>query len=172
MIWLPERLLDEMGVLAANACPNETGGVLLGYDAGNGLVVTAITGPGPAAIHKRDAFIPDYDCQDTEIERIYRESRRRHTYLGDWHTHPAGGSALSSKDKRTLLAIARHRPARTPAPIMGILAGGEPWRLTVWQCFPRNLRRRRFFARYDELRLRTEQLVTAHADPSEPGVTS
>lgn len=172
MIWLPERLLDEMGVLAANACPNETGGVLLGYDAGNGLVVTAITGPGPEAIHKRHAFIPDYDYQDAEIERMYRESSRCHTYLGDWHTHPAESSALSSKDKRTLLTIARHRPARTPAPIMGILAGGEPWHLTVWQCFPRNLRRRRFFARYDELRLRTEQLVTAHADPSEPGVTS
>lgn len=167
MIWIPERLLDEMSVLAANAYPNETGGVLLGYDAGNGLVLTAITGPGPEAIHEHHAFIPDYGYQDAEIERIYCESRRRHTYLGDWHTHPDGSTALSSKDKRTLLTIARHRPARTVAPIMGILAGGEPLHLTVWRCFPRNLRHRRFFARYDELRLCTEQLVSAHAYPPE-----
>jgi len=165
MIWIPERLLDEMSVLASNACPNETGGVLLGYDAGNGLVVTAITGPGPKAVHERHAFVPDYDYQDAEIEIIYGKSQRRHTYLGDWHTHPDGGSALSSKDKRTLLRIARHRPARTLAPVMAILASGEPWRLTVWRCFPRDLRRRRFFTRYDEMNLCTHELVGAHAEP-------
>lgn len=150
-IWLPEELLDEMRALATSAHPNETGGVLIGYDAGNGLVVTAITGPGPRAIHEPDAFIPDYVYQDGEIERIYRESGRRHTYLGDWHSHPDGGAALSSRDKRTLRRIARHGPAMVSAPIMGILASDECRGIAIWKCFPRDLRARRFFARYERM---------------------
>lgn len=152
-IWLPEVLLDEMTVLATCAHPNETGGVLIGYDAGNGVVVTAIIGPGSKAIHGLRAFIPDYTYQDSEIERIYRESGRRHTYLGDWHSHPDGRATLSSRDKRTLRGIASHRPARVPAPIMGILADGDCWRLAVWRCFPRDMRARRFFSRYDRMAL-------------------
>lgn len=153
MIWVPERLLDEMSVLATDAYPNETGGVLLGYDAGNGLVLAAITGPGSEAIHERHAFVPDYDYQDAEVERIYNESRRRHTYLGDWHSHPDGNTTLSKKDKRTLHTIAGHRPARASNPIMGILAGRGSWRLTVWRCVPRNLQAGRFFSRYNEMAL-------------------
>lgn len=150
-LWLPEALLDEMTALAMRAHPNETGGVLIGYDAGNGVVVTAITGPGPKAVHDLDAFIPDYTYQNGEIVRIYRESERRHTYLGDWHSHPDGGAILSSKDKRTLRRIANHRPARVPAPIMGILAGGACWDFAVWRCFPRDLRATRFFSRYNRM---------------------
>lgn len=161
-IWLPAKLLDEMGALATSAYPKETGGVLIGYDAGNGLVVTGITGPGPEAIHESHAYTPDYAYQDAEIGRVYRESGRRHTYLGDWHSHPDGSTTLSSKDKLTLRTIARYRPARASAPIMGIFVGGEPWRLTVWRCFRRDLLRRRFFTRYDEMalvRTRSERTV-------------
>jgi len=150
-IWLPEELLDEIKGLANRVHPNETGGVFIGYGAGNGLVITAITGPGPRAVHEPDAFTPDYVYQDSEIERIYRESGRCHTYLGDWHSHPDGGEILSSRDKRTLHRIARHRPARTPVPIMGILVRDECWGFAIWRCFPRDLRAARFFARYERM---------------------
>jgi len=151
VIWLPGQLHDEMSILASNAYPNETGGLLIGYDAGNGLVITAITGPGPNAIHKPNTLTPDYAYHDAEIERIYSESGRRHTYLGDWHSHPDGGSMLSSKDKRTLRAIAEYQPARAPSPIMGILDGGPPWRFAAWRHFPRSLRMRRLFDRYEQM---------------------
>lgn len=153
IIWLPEGLREEMSILASNAYPNETGGVLIGYDAGNGLVITEITGPGPDAIHKPHAFTPDYAYHDAEVQRIYNTSARRHTYLGDWHSHPDGRAILSSKDKRTLRTIARCHPARAPAPIMGILARDTPWRFGVWRHLPRSLRMRRFFHRYEEMTL-------------------
>ena len=153
MIWLPEKLREEMSILATNAYPNETGGVLIGYNAGNGLVITAITGPGRDAIHKPHAFTPDYAYHDAEIERIYNQSGRRHTYLGDWHSHPDGDSTLSSKDKRTLRAIAEYVPARTSSPIMGILDGRTSWRFVVWRHLPRSLRMRRFFHRYEKMSL-------------------
>lgn len=172
MIWIPDRLLDELNLLASASFPKETGGVFIGYDAGNGLVVTAITGPGPMAVHVPYAFTPDYNYQDAMIEHIYHESGRCHTYLGDWHTHPVGSTALSSKDRRTLLTIARHRPARIAAPIMGILAGSDPWRLAVWRCFPRDLRSRRFLNRFEELKLCREQLDTVPVDWPGPVVAS
>ena len=150
-IWLPEALLEEMITLAASTYPEETGGVLTGYDAGNGLVVTGVIGPGSEAIHEAHSYTPDYAYQDAEIERVYRESERCHTYLGDWHTHPDGRATLSRKDKRTLRTIANYRPARAPAPIMGILAGSEHWRLAVWRYLVRDVRARRFFSRYAEI---------------------
>mgnify|MGYP001590345474 FL=1 len=153
-VWVPSKLLDEMSALAASAYPDETGGVLMGYDAGNGLVVTAMAGPGPEAIHERQAFAPDSAYHEAQIARIYRESGRRHTYLGDWHSHPDGGATLTYRDKRTLRAIASYRPARASSPIMGILAGGDAWCLTVWRCFPRSLRARRLLSRYEQMALR------------------
>src|SRR6266853_3687922 len=132
-IWLPQKLHEEMRELAKRAYPNETGGALIGFDAGNGLVVTAVIGPGPRAVHEPHAFTPDHEYQDAEIERIYASSRRCHTYLGDWHSHPDGSANLSLKDKRALRIIAAHKAARAEAPVMGILAGAKSWRLVVWR---------------------------------------
>ena len=144
-----------MQLLADKARPRETGGTFMGYHAKDDVVVTAITGPGPGAVHGRDSFVPDYAYQDAEIARIYAASGRRHTYLGDWHTHPGGGSSLSRKDKRALCAISHHQPARVATPIIGILAGGAPWRLTVWRYVPGQLKKWRLFRRYAEMSVAT-----------------
>jgi integrative and conjugative element protein (TIGR02256 family) len=152
-IWLPRKLHDAMRELATRAYPSETGGVLMGFDAGNGLVVTELIGPGPRAIHERHTFTPDYQYQDAEIKRIYTDSRRLHTYLGDWHSHPDGSASLSPKDKRALRVIAAHKAARAKAPVMAILAGATSWKLAVWRCVPRSVLQRRYFHRYDKMTL-------------------
>ena len=151
MIWIPERLREAMIALAGEAYPNETGGVLVGYDAGNGLVVTDITGPGPAAQHEPAAFTPDAAYQEAEVARLYRNSGRLHTYLGDWHSHPDGGATLSAKDKRTLKRISRHKEARMREPVMAILAGKIHWELCAWRCIPPRARAGRLFYRYDAI---------------------
>jgi integrative and conjugative element protein (TIGR02256 family) len=140
--------------LAKAAAPDETGGVLVGYDAGNGLVVEAITGPGPNATHKPHAFEPDHEHQEKEIARIYACSGRRHTYLGDWHSHPGGGVDLSSQDRRTLRAISRHKPARMPEPLMVIVSGIDDWTVAAWRCRPPRLRAGRFTYRYEHAAVR------------------
>jgi integrative and conjugative element protein (TIGR02256 family) len=154
LIWLPRRLHKEIRLLASRTYPNETGGVLVGFDAGNGLVVTAVVGPGPQATHKHDGLVPDYDFHDAEIKRLYVESGRLHTYLGDWHSHPDGPAMLSTRDKRTLKAIAAYREARAPIPIMGILAGARRRsELTVWRLIPRKLKAGRLFNRYVQMQV-------------------
>mgnify|MGYP002029289813 CR=1 FL=1 len=125
-----------MRALADSSFPQETGGLLMGYfdDQSKDVVVTDIIGPGPKGSHKRMSFVPDYEFQEKEIARIYEETNRTSTYLGDWHTHPKGHASLSGQDLNTLCNIAFYPKARVPSPIMVLLAGNKAqWQVRFWQ---------------------------------------
>lgn len=133
-VWLRGSVFESMVHEAARAEPDETGGVLMGYwsiDRGE-VVVTDMIGPGPAAEHNRATFRPDGKFQQIEIERIYTDSGRISTYLGDWHTHPGGGSLLSDRDRATLRSVALDTDARASRPLMAILDRRPDWEITVW----------------------------------------
>jgi integrative and conjugative element protein (TIGR02256 family) len=136
--WVSKTVYDQMITEADRVFPNETGGVLVGYWVVpfQELVVTAVIGPGPRALHEKDRFIPESEYQAAQLARYYQDSGRLHTYLGDWHTHPQSSSCLSRLDRKTLKVIARHPEARAPVPIMGIVAGGTPWTLKLWCGLP------------------------------------
>jgi integrative and conjugative element protein (TIGR02256 family) len=138
IVWLPRQALSDMEAEADRVNPLETGGVLLGYWGRPAVeaVVTHVTGPGPRAIHLREAFEPDDDFQSEEIARIYGASGRLFSYLGDWHTHPGATAYLSPTDRKTLRKIARHGPSRLSVPLMAVLAGGDPWHLRIWRYKP------------------------------------
>lgn len=143
-IFLPEEILAAMEDEARERYPVESGGVLLGY-AGTSQVaeiqVLQQIGPGPEAIHKTHRFEPDAAWQDTEISATYERSGRIAGYLGDWHSHPRGGSTPSSLDRSTARAIARCEEARAPHPLILILSGGpEKWNVTAYRRARRRLR--------------------------------
>jgi integrative and conjugative element protein (TIGR02256 family) len=118
---------------ARRRLPNETGGAFMGYwPDPSTVVITEVLGPGPNARHTRYSFYPDVEHHDDEIKRIYLASGRLHTYLGDWHTHPKGAARTSQKDRKTLQSIASFPEARTPRPLMAILAVSRGWKLAVW----------------------------------------
>lgn len=142
-VWLPESceaaILDE----AVNRAPNETGGILLGYEVPDrsALVITHLVAAGPGARSGRGLFEPDGRWQEREVARIYAESGRRASYLGDWHSHPDGIAAPSKKDHRTARTIARHRAARMRRPLMLIVANDDQfWRIRVFRLSGRKLR--------------------------------
>lgn len=135
-IHVAESVFIDTKRIAEHSFPNEAGGTLMGYwsEDGKELVVTDVIGPGPAATHKPTSFKPDYSFQEREIERLYNESGRIHTYLGDWHSHPDGPAELSGTDRRTLKNIASFPQARAKNPIMILLSGRpDQWRTTAWQ---------------------------------------
>ena len=105
----------------------------MGYRSDRDVVITDIIGPGPIAIHRKYSFTPDATWQENEIARIYGESGRVHTYLGDWHSHPYGSRELSIKDLGVMIRVATHRPARAIRPIMGILYNNPKWELVIWR---------------------------------------
>lgn len=111
--------------------PLETGGVLLGICNAEHIWIEEMIGPGPAAVHRHAAFVPDVAYQETAIAEAYRQSRRRLVYLGDWHSHPGGGSTPSGRDKATLRRIAAYDAARQKHPIMLIV--GQESNLAVWR---------------------------------------
>jgi integrative and conjugative element protein (TIGR02256 family) len=132
--WAHSHVVDLMIAEADRHYPLETGGLLIGYRAGPAAVVIShAIGPGDRAQHARRAFIPDHDWQTEELARVYEATGRRHTYLGDWHTHPDGPPWPSRVDRETLRRIAHHAEARCPQPIQAILGGFEPWNPAIFQ---------------------------------------
>lgn len=134
-VWFPINVIESMEAEARTWYPLETGGVLMGYrpqDSG-GFVITTFIGPGVNAVHKRARFEPDTAWQLGRIQAIYEASSRTHTYLGEWHTHPKGSTALSFLDRSTLNKISKSREARAPTPIMAIMAGQpDKWKIEAY----------------------------------------
>ena len=113
--------------------PLESGGLLMGYWADrDSVVITDLIGPGPRARHETHSFAPDYDFQEGSVAEIYSATDGVVTYLGDWHSHPDGGTGLSRKDRRLLASMARHHESRTPKPLMAVLGNDPDWRVSIW----------------------------------------
>lgn len=127
-----------MIVEADEKAPDETGGMLLGYisveSSPEDLVIEAIIGPGPDARHHRTRFTPDSSWQQDQLARVYADSGRVTTYLGDWHTHPGGVAVPSRIDRRTARRISRSGAARVAMPLTLILASNEDgWRAVAYR---------------------------------------
>lgn len=138
-IWLSNAAIDVMTAEAVTAAPNETGGMLLGWenDVRNETVIVDVTGPGPKARHSPSSFGPDGAWQQAELAAAYGRSGGVVTYLGDWHVHPNGGFNMSRRDRRTMAKIASDQDARCPRPLMVLLAWERNrYRLGVWMWEP------------------------------------
>jgi integrative and conjugative element protein (TIGR02256 family) len=137
--WVTARAVDDMMNEALRMHPLETGGMLLGWSNEARQECTAVTviGPGPGAQHHETRFCPDATWQQTQLDRIYTYTSGRVTYLGDWHVHPAGGFAMSRRDRKTMRSIATDNEARCPRPLMGLVApdasGGYVFGVWVWK---------------------------------------
>lgn len=133
--WIDSKSVANMEMLATDAGEVETGGILMGYVAESGEgVVTLVTGPGPNAKHSARSFTPDDRFHRAEMKRIYDESGGMITYLGDWHSHPAGGVWLSWKDRITLGKIGRVHSPMGHRPFMVLLArNGNDWEVAPFQ---------------------------------------
>ena len=118
--------------------PKETGGVVMGYKLKETFYITDVVGPGKKAVHDNNSFLPDNNFHEKEIARIYNESGRIHTYLGDWHTHPGQRPYLSARDKKTLRNISAFKPSRLPEPLM-IILGASPFQIKAWVYNPKQI---------------------------------
>ncbi len=137
--WFSPKVLptvfEDADQYAERSVPLETGGMLMGYWTPQGPVVIMATVSGPKAVHNRTTFVSDGNHDEAEAARIYEESGRIHTYLGDWHSHPGGSGQLSKLDKDCMATISEHQPSRCPRPLSVIVRGpvspGE-WVVCVW----------------------------------------
>jgi integrative and conjugative element protein (TIGR02256 family) len=131
VILLEREHLEKMLLEGRRMFPLETGGVLMGFVSAKRTVVTSVIGPGPRAVHRRRSFTPDAEWQQDRVADLYESSGRRDTYLGDWHTHPAGSTRASFTDWVAAWTIARSREARCRKPVMVVLSIAEDGAVSV-----------------------------------------
>ncbi|MDJ0356626.1 Mov34/MPN/PAD-1 family protein [Paenarthrobacter sp. PH39-S1] len=74
----------------------ETGGILLGTDGHNGIVIRHAGEPGPKARRGSHRFLRDLAHARQLAEVAWKEDRSQ--WIGEWHTHPSGDLAPSSYD--------------------------------------------------------------------------
>jgi integrative and conjugative element protein (TIGR02256 family) len=79
----------------------ETGGILLGRGpAPDGVIPIEIAGdPGPAADRRPNFFLRDLAHAEALANAAWERSRA--IWVGEWHTHPTGGSQPSASDLST-----------------------------------------------------------------------
>lgn len=134
-LWIPRRVLGMMLEEATLRFPNETGGVWMGYrvESSRDTVVVDAIGPGPKAGFEPNSFRADVRYQHDQIDQLYHASGRQNSFIGDWHTHPVSRPYLSPIDRAAIREIAGNPLSQQPNPVMGVLGGGEPWRLAAWR---------------------------------------
>ncbi|MGO9762977.1 MAG: Mov34/MPN/PAD-1 family protein [Solirubrobacteraceae bacterium] len=109
---IPDPLLTRIGRLAgASADGRETGGILLGHDPSTeGIIrVTHAGDAGPAAERRVDFFLRDLQHSRRLAARAWLTDGS--DWVGEWHTHPAGGARPSTRDLDTYRRILASTPA-------------------------------------------------------------
>lgn len=100
---LYERLMDELDICR----PLETGGVFVGLiDQLNRIVYVTRIIAAPSDSRKFPSMFTRGTSGLTEsIDEVRHKSGAMMDYVGEWHTHPAGGSRLSETDKSAIREI-------------------------------------------------------------------
>ncbi len=88
---------------------NETGGILLGFGGNTDAVVTQAGGPGPNARRERTFFRRDLEHAERLAEIAFGIDGSQ--WIGDWHTHPGGGTEPSSTDLEAYRRILKEDPS-------------------------------------------------------------
>jgi integrative and conjugative element protein (TIGR02256 family) len=135
-VWLPRALIRRMLEATTSAGERETGGMLVGYEGADRpeLVVTDLIEAGPRARRDEYEFHPDGRWQRRELARVYHESGRVVTFLGDWHSHPHGLPLPSDTDVETAARTAANERARAPRPLTLIVGRDEDeWLLVAFR---------------------------------------
>ena len=79
----------------------ETGGILLGYDATDGIGIRHAGGPGPNATRGERTFMRDLDHARHLADSAWLEDHSQ--WIGEWHTHPTGTLSPSEVDLQSYM---------------------------------------------------------------------
>lgn len=94
------HVIEQVQVQRAEKLPNETGGVLIGaFDLQRKIVYVVDAWSAPQdSTETPQGFIRGRHGLSEAIERVERVTAAQLTYVGEWHSHPVGHSAVPSDD--------------------------------------------------------------------------
>lgn len=98
---------ETMSALLRRHSPSETGGILVGRIAAprKTIYVTRLVPAPPDSRGTPWVFTRGIEKLPEAIEEVHRRTGGLLTYVGEWHTHPAGGSDLSDTDKGAVISL-------------------------------------------------------------------
>ena len=112
--------------------PNETGGILLGFNDQNNIYITHATKAGEKALHSPFRFMRDYYFSKRELDNIFIKTEGKCDYIGEWHSHPTNNS-ISILDKFSLLSLTLNPFNNIDKPLLLINVNtGQIWRKDVF----------------------------------------
>lgn len=102
IVAITEGALAAMAAEAARSLDGlETGGILLGTETSDGLVIRHAGDAGPRARRGKGAFHRDLDHARRLANKAWQEDGSQ--WIGEWHTHPDGGHTPSEVDFQSYL---------------------------------------------------------------------
>ena len=105
--------------------PNETGGTLIGHYSNDNLVafIDKVIGVRKGGKFTEKFFFRPSDFVDNQLAKIYKKSKGKKYYLGEWHTHPYSSTIPSALDIKTMKSISMSKKVATKNPLLIILGG-------------------------------------------------
>jgi proteasome lid subunit RPN8/RPN11 len=106
-IRVAARAIDEMSARMRRESPRETGGLLVGrLNAMKKIVYVTRLVRAPADSRGTPYFFTrGTECLPDVLEHVERRTGGLLTYVGEWHSHPMGGSDLSDTDKEAVIKL-------------------------------------------------------------------
>lgn len=126
-VRLRAGLADEMKALLWRHRPDEIGGMLVGliHRHRRIIYVTRLLQAPLDSDGSPAWFVRGTQGLPEEIRRIEERTGSLIGYVGEWHTHPAGGPGLSRTDRTAVLQLRRALdPVRLPAHVMIVTPRG------------------------------------------------
>jgi integrative and conjugative element protein (TIGR02256 family) len=146
-IWLERpALVSILSEAQASSDGRETGGLLVGFQTENGVVITQAGEPGPNAIRKRDFFLRDLAYAECVLQNAY--GRTGAVWVGDWHTHIVRCDRPSRTDSDSYRTLLDDDELRFDAFIALIVTSESSTfcdaRISAWTASLRGLERAKF----------------------------
>ena len=148
LVRVPHDVVGQVGRLALEGLPDETGGLLLGTYSGRRSVLTlrAALPPPPDSVRSRRTFIRGTEGLSSLVGGAPIDGRLARV-VGEWHSHPAAPPTPSLTDQAQMTWAAARRLFGCPTPVLLIagrgLADPSDWTLTVFPRWRRPVQMRR-----------------------------
>jgi hypothetical protein len=126
-----EGLIAKLRQMRLDALPHETGGILVGYhdlNLGEIYIVDALPAP-PDSAHSATHFERGIEGMPERLQDIRNRTADIVSYIGEWHSHPAGHGAVQSLDDRIQAAVLAFGMAADGLAFLQLIVGEDEVRV-------------------------------------------
>jgi len=127
-VRVSDKAVDTMRRLRASRLPNETGGVLVGArDVYSRVLYVAGALPAPPDSEEwPDSYVRGVGGLKKHLEEIAEMTSGLLSYVGEWHSHPAGVSAAPGGLDRRALRLLKKQMSHDGLPALIAIQSDEP----------------------------------------------